>query len=1094
MAKTIQDLENLRSTLEDKLSSSPTAYARNTSPSKGDLTISSNLSSLKKQIEGLRSEQRGNRWYGVSDKDDDVPGKPEGFFMRGLEGLQKPLNTIAGAAQYALDIGTKSSLLENTKEAREKGLTFGDILKQEGVDNRAVRGTLGLLLNVMFDPINWATVGTSALIPRIGVGLVKGATKSGVKGALEAAGKGLTSNLSKKAIGVSKFLPIKTTARAVGRVAENVGEYKGLEGASNLLTKGIEKGRTLAEKFAARAVKDADRYDELIGKDPLELLGKGLIRGKGFGTGKVGAYIDDAIRGKNEILNKIPGVRYLGKDSIKGLGQTKGDIFADFFDYSPLKRNTLMEKKDEIIKEMEKIDILGTGNIEKADFLDLADFYNPKAQVTRFDPKSKQEVREFIRDTITSADGTITNPLKKEFQGGKIRVLDNIENANALLEQAGKAIDQKLLVDMYKPLTPGLTGVDVYDNFIARVKNTSLRDWKEGRLLGPKVLASAQIDAKKLVDVWNSGGKEFVDIKPLNNLLKGLENFTFMFKAFKVPLNVGSHVVAYLGNFFMGAMMGLPTWKQKYIESVMIGRKFAKGKLSMQQFAEVFTGADDSMRTLAVENPTVFKSIFGVNPLEIFDRMVKEEKLSKFLNYRDEMKSIEERMTEMGKEVSVIRSIDETVKIVDDLPRTAGVINTEKAIEESLSKFKTPTEGRMEDMMNNIKRTKVDEYSSFLGSSEMSESSFYERWRNSIATKRKENPNDFTLKFTNMIVNGMTKSYESIDQGFKIGNFIYLTKVGLTAEELAKVGNIVDLTDSVLPVVISGGEKLYKIKPLAATRISSEAYMNYSAMPDFVKVMRSLPMVSAPFLSFQYAMLPKTAKTLLHNPSYFNKVSFALNEMNSGRSPEERIALENKYNQYLNSPTVVKFFGMMNVDVKGYIPHLTMNMLNPSERTYDDSPQGKALKALDKLPVMQHPIGQMFKDYFLQPMVLKGTGQNPQGQFGQPLYQSYDEKGRKIDVGLMGRAPYALRTLADAITPGVANYLGVPLGMTGMSPEAIDYLPSYGMRSLANATQGRTSIGKMTKENVIQKTLRTLFSRTGFPMYPLDITKTNINK
>jgi len=63
-----------------------------------------------------------------------------------------------------------------------------------------------------------------------------------------------------------------------------------------------------------------------------------------------------------------------------------------------------------------------------------------------------------------------------------------------------------------------------------------------------------------------------------------------------------------------------------------------------------------------------------------------------------------------------------------------------------------------------------------------------------------------------------------------------------------------------------------------------------------------------------------------------------------------------------------------------------------------------------------------------------------------------------------------------------------------MSPEAIDYLPSYGMRSLANATQGRTSIGKMTKENVIQKTLRTLFSRTGFPMYPLDITKTNINK
>ncbi|MCK4445989.1 MAG: hypothetical protein KAW56_02800 [Candidatus Marinimicrobia bacterium] len=51
-------------------------------------------------------------------------------------------------------------------------------------------------------------------------------------------------------------------------------------------------------------------------------------------------------------------------------------------------------------------------------------------------------------------------------------------------------------------------------------------------------------------------------------------------------------------------------------------------------------------------------------------------------------------------------------------------------------------------------------------------------------------------------------------------------------------------------------------------------------------------------------------------------------------------------------------------------------------------------------------------------------------------------------------------------------------------------MPLYGARNLANATRGRSTIGAMTKENAMQKTLRSLLGRTGLPAYTLDTTKT----
>jgi hypothetical protein len=244
-------------------------------------------------------------------------------------------------------------------------------------------------------------------------------------------------------------------------------------------------------------------------------------------------------------------------------------------------------------------------------------------------------------------------------------------------------------------------------------------------------------------------------------------------------------------------------------------------------------------------------------------------------------------------------------------------------------------------------------------------------------------------------------------------------------------------------------------------------------------------------MSFPYAMVSKMGKTAVNNPALFNKISFMINEMNTGRTPQEKAALEEKYNQYLKSPTVVKLFGMWNTDVKTYIPYYTMNMFNPSERTYDDSNEGKMLKLMDKFPVMQDPVGQVIKDYFIQPWILSNSGQVPQGLFGQPIYPAYDEQGNKKDVGLMTKALYGGRSIAESVVPGSLSYLGLANAVADLSPEAVEWIPSYGGRNLANATQGRSSIGATTKEDAVRKTFRSLLGRTGVPAYTLDVTKTS---
>lgn len=1067
MATPLEALQNRKNTLSSSLGSSNTAYMPDTIPSPKDLSTDKQLSSVNKQIDDLRSKNLRTTWYGPEKEDaGDTGGSDDGLFMSGLKALSKPLNAIAGTVQYATGKGVKPGLGENINEATKTGLTFGNILQQSGAP-RGVQVPLGFALDVMFDPVNWLTAGTSALIPRAGVGLVKGGAKSGIKGALEGFTSGVKSGVQKDAVSLMKLMPFTKKIAEIAPAAEKAGLKT--SGFTNMMSKGATKYREATENLGKKAIENADKYDEAIGTTVMDRINK---RPFGFQVGTLGDTIE-------EVIKKVPSTKILGKST------PTGDEIVDFFKYSPKKASEIADLKDKVINLARDKGVILTRNEEGSHFEKIDDFLKPDAVVTLPD-----KLGETMEVAIRDADGIV----KSEF-ADKVKVYDSIENAKTLLETAGEDYNLKNLIEAYKVTPVGKTGVQWYDNAIDRLKSTTIDDIVHGRLgTGEEVVETVKKEADDLVKTWNSYNG-IKDLKPLGKLLDAQQSFISIFKSAKVPMNLASHVVSHIGNFFMGTMMGLPMWKSEYFKAMMQANDLVKGKLGANGFKEMFFSDVNSLISMADNNPTRFKQLTGLDPKEIASKLSAEEKITNVLrsgSTADEVLKVLQEAAEKAQmadvqvgELSNMKNIAEEAADIE----TKSKLN-KQLMKEGLGSYPTPSE-QLSKMLKEAPVTRGEEFGSFT-TSEITHNARFEQLKSWLAKESAAKPYNVPLKLANGLVNTMPRWYEHIDQTFKLGTSTYLTKIGLTEEELKIISRTVPFTkDDILEPIIKDGEKLYRLTQLKAAEVATEAFMNYAAMPDFVRVMRALPVLGSPFMSFPYAMAVKTAKTAINNPAIFNKVGFMINEMNANRSPQEKDAMEETYNEYLKAPTVVKLFGMWNTNVKNLIPYYQMNMFNPSQRDFGDSTQGKVVQMMDKFPIMQDPIGGVIKDYFIQPWILSGSGETPQGQFGEPLYPSFDEQGKKIEPGLGTKAFYGGRAIAEAVVPGSLSYLGALNAPDILSPETINKIPSYGFRNLSNATQGRSSIGATTKEDAVRKTIRSLFGRTGLPAYTLDVTKTS---
>jgi hypothetical protein len=240
--------------------------------------------------------------------------------------------------------------------------------------------------------------------------------------------------------------------------------------------------------------------------------------------------------------------------------------------------------------------------------------------------------------------------------------------------------------------------------------------------------------------------------------------------------------------------------------------------------------------------------------------------------------------------------------------------------------------------------------------------------------------------------------FQKVDQVFKLKDFFRLVRDGISEKELLKMTNNFMATNArihpedIYESAWKGGTQYFKIKPDKALDIVNDIYMNYAAMPAFIRTLRALPIVGSPFFAFTYAMLAKTAKTAVNNPAAFNKVNFLLQELSSDKSPLEREAMKSKYYSYLDRPGMVNlgekvpfFTGHpVYMNLAQMIPYYSLNIINPSERGFNDTIRGQFAGTIDRSPLFKDPVGQLMLDYIILPAIMQD--QKPVNAWGAPLY------------------------------------------------------------------------------------------------------------
>lgn len=214
-APDLTQFSKLQGQLQSQLQNSPTAYTPNVKPSFSDLRTQIKLMDTQSKIDQAKNTALKADIYGTGEK--ATPNQKPGVFHRLLQGLGAPLYGVVGAVEAATGKGTKPGLANIWQNIKEQG-TFGDLLRSWDVNKWAAL-PLGFALDLAFDPVNWLTMGTEALIPK----LAKGLTSGGLEGLKEA----VISGAATKATSALKFVPL------LNKSTEGTGLY------ANLMNKGL---------------------------------------------------------------------------------------------------------------------------------------------------------------------------------------------------------------------------------------------------------------------------------------------------------------------------------------------------------------------------------------------------------------------------------------------------------------------------------------------------------------------------------------------------------------------------------------------------------------------------------------------------------------------------------------------------------------------------------------------------------------------------------------------------------------------------------------------------------------------------------------
>ena len=682
-------------------------------------------------------------------------------------------------------------------------------------------------------------------------------------------------------------------------------------------------------------------------------------------------------------------------------------------------------KRGKVIKQVR--DPL-TGQMGSPKMKDLEEFFTETAKGTPeyLDPKnlSRAEIKRNISSMIDEGDDI----LKQE----KINFPDTVFSRKAMAEEA----KSQALFESY---------------------NETMKD----------VISRENLGAAKKIDDYIA--KKFVikDVEVGKKILKGLDIYRGLFVSAKISsLSPSSMIYAIVGNPTMTLLAGLnPVHPDNFVRfKDAMAVVFGKDK---KRAAEVFHWmSTGQMGEFYAKRANTFIDTYGISlsHLGIKDAT---EKIMRELSEAGMLKGIgnEERQMLVARKMREIFDKTEIKQIL---------------------KNSKPNE--WDDVKKSVLREGRD--STFYLQNELENLPTFSRFKKEVKAVAKEGSGakQTGAKALNFMFD-RSKDFQKVDQVYKLKDFFRLTRDGITQNELLKMTNNYMATtakvhpDDIASSVWKNGTKYFKIKPDKAMEITNEVYMNYAAMPAFIRSLRALKIGGAPFFAFTYAMLQKTGKAALNNPAAFNKINFLMQELEKDKSPLEREALKSKYYNYLSKPGMINlgenipFFKghPLYMNLAQMIPYYSLGIINPSERGFNDGTvRGQLSTTIDKAPVFDDPIGQLILDYILLPAIVRD--QDPVNMWGGPLYAK--------DATTLNKFGHAGRSLLEALVPSTVGAVAAPF----LSDKQMKFLPSYPGRKFGFATRGKTAVGVLGRESPASRGLRASLSLAGINLYPMDLT------
>jgi hypothetical protein len=1040
-------------------------------------------------VNAASDKQIRSRWF---DNGKNLPAtdgqikEPKGILEKGLDVLSMPARAVMGAVKYGVGDSKETSLgAAVNANVTADHTTAGDLLKKHGV-HYSVAAPAGFALDVLLDPVNWATAGTSALIPRIGQGLVKG----GLEGAAIGAASGVQ--------------------RAAGRAAQVsaalVGQRKPLLASDAF------------KSFAENTLKKVDRYDEIIDKNPMADLtnagpladaSKTLFKGMQdiAKSTKIGEKVYETFRysPKDWFLEQKMGnlqaprtaqqYEQIGFTALKDTPERRKaqaltlagrdaeaaplHLIADAVDEKNLAAHSerimadAAAQSEAAIKkqadaEFELTRKAGIPDDEAKRMQDLSSSYAQRLQ----DEHGMTELDAVM--SVTTSTGGAKNV--SELEQKVLEVIPQLRSIS--LPRAAKEIDNAATI-LHTPetfISPSGSVVErLTEESSARLGNiitetAARRDLiNEAEKTGVAWYDNARKFTREKLRIHysNEGNrKRFLNVGAA--FLNTMQTMTDIMKTSKVILNPASIPVSVISNMFMDMSLGLRWADPKLLARRAQASKVYLGIGNSDNFLDEFLNSG-SMQAFTGTQDKLFSSIYG----ESAHVMRAKRALNKL-------------KTEGG--VDGIKVDEESVRqLLADAKSLLGEETFDKAMASSSKKrIRLDGPSAMETASKNPDRS----FAGFTGE-ELARSRFFSHIKE---VAEKGNPDEMktqAAKMLNSLIAVPASGFEAVDGTFRMGGAAYMTLDGLTELELKRVGRFVqiDPLKDVVGKVADGTEWRYKITAEKATEIASEAYLNYGAMPGAVKVLKSMPFFGAPFASFMYGMMHKTGKTVLYNPAMFNRIDFGKHEFAGTKSEGEKRLIETRpnFSFYGNNEMFrLPFFEQypLYMSTKNMIPFYSINVLNPTERGNSDSFGGMVTQIVDKLPILKDPAGSVLWDYLVLPHLMGEA--SPQGIFGQPIYPKEADTKEKF--------LYAARALVEPMVPtglGLAGFVAPNPHIPGTETTSLaDIVPLARYRQAAYAKEGKNSYGLTGKESAASRSMRNIAAGLGFPIQaPMDVTQ-----